>query len=424
MNNLRLAKFINPKGSISPSVLLFSTIFVLTVFISWSLLAVRPRLFEAGLIPFFFEYRGMGQAIKMHFIFLIAFAIFAAFFQKTTKQHLSQKNPLQTFETHGLNIFLLSVLLLNNIILVIQTGPMLFSGNYFERMTSDEYRSAVFVLLPKILLSVFFFNLSNHSFQFIRKHIRTYGRMLIIAIGLDMLTAGRSLTFFALIYTMLLATKHLQNIWSTKRIVFTSILVFIGAYILGQIFNVVRWYGFDFSLNQLLLQFNSDAFNELRSYSTAIENLGQAYGSLTFGWSRFIADIISRILPGFMYSPFSINRLAYWNSSWKEHLQYIFYPGGQQQEGDVGIRVGLIGEIDLLLGPVALLIFAFIFAWALTKSRYRLIFGACAIYAIPYGVTSLYIPVMIIISIWSLKITGALLQSKFHTSLETIQGQR
>lgn len=395
-----------PEQQTAPGYLLFTSIFVVWTLISWVLLAIRPYLYEQGIIPFLSEFEGKNQALGMHLLFLLLLV--------TAVKHINMKpikrkinyQPFSRFEPHRLNLFFLISLILNDAILISKTGMILLSGNYYERMYSSEVRSAAFVMLPYIFISLFFFNLDAQSSCFIKKHWRQYIILLLIGLSLDLLAAGRSLAFFCLTYGMLQLVKHFQNSWSNKKITIVICIIFLSAYFIGQIFNVIRWYGQSFSYEQILLEFNSDSFNEMQSYTIAIQNLGPRYGHYLFGWNCFILDMISRLTPSFIYSTFSLDRLTYWNSTWKVHLQPIFYPNGQQGVEDVGIRIGLVGELDLLLGHISFFVFAYIFAWATTRSRYRLVFAACAVYSIPYGISSIFIPIMVVVAIWVVQAIG------------------
>lgn len=402
----------NSKTSIiPPEATAFTAIFLIWVAASWFLLQIRPILYEHGLIPALFQYDYANYTAILHLIFIFSFLIFARIFWNTNPKPVEiPTNPFR-FNPHHFNLTLLTILLINSTITLYHTGPIIFSANYYERMHSGEIRSAALILLPKIIIPIFFYNTYTQGITFIRKHLKAYSYLLFTSIIIDMLSAGRGVAFLVFCFSLIILTRYLQQRWGALVTIITSSLGFVVIYLLGQLFNAIRWYGTNITYNNILLQFNADAFNEMRSYAIGIKNLGDSYGNYTFGYCNYLSDITSRILPGFLYSLFGFNRLDYWNSSWINHIQFIFYPHGQQTIENVGIRVGLIGETDFLLGRWSIFIVAAVFAWLLTRSRHKLIYSACAIYAIPYGLTSLYMPIMVFITIAALRVFENILES-------------
>jgi hypothetical protein len=356
----------------------YGAIFFSLIFIFWNTLSlmritINHYLYSIGYYPYNIEYEYLFNAIMHSIIFFIFLWIGIYYFNKKNKLTKKLKYPTKQ------NYLILIIILAINIYIVTSVGFILFSSDYFSRFESNFSSNYQYFCVG--LLYIYFNNLEN---QKIEKGYNLFLQLFILCliIILNLLTASRNFSFQIIIGLLILYFSKSQiNLLKIKNILLFYIF-FMIPYLAGQFINVVRWYGIDFNLADIVLQFSSDSFNELASYEQVLEKLGiNSFGKGVMELDDFLYDLISRLVPSFIYKCLELNRLDYYNQSWLV-LEPIIYG---TNDALFGIRIGLVGNIHVLLGSVYVPIWGIFYAWLLTRSTYHAIITLTCVSSIAYG---------------------------------------
>lgn len=379
---------------------LFISLFVIWNVYSCVIIWLRHYLFNKGMFPYDIDYDSLNIALRNESLFILFFIISFVIFGKGKKETTDSKVSSYSISTvHSVNLFLLFITLVANLYTFKTTGSVLLTGDYMARW--EVKLSATWLYIPQITVAAFFYNIEKRLGEYNKKKIAVYIALFFSIMILNALSGSRSLLFTIILFLLYIFFKHFKTKFNFKFAI-KFVVIFSFIYLLGQLYNVVRWYALKFDYLDLILQINADSFPELRSYVAAIDNMGTSYGNLHFGFLNFCNDFISRILPSFFYDIFGLNRMHYYNSSWTNFLDPIIYG---KIISTFGIRIGLVGEIDLLLGFVYIILFAIAYGYLFNIFRCNIVIAVFLIRSIVYGVTANYLLILSLFAIFLLSLS-------------------
>jgi len=332
--------------------------------------------YDLGIFPYYRNYDFLWVVVLQHLIFLLFVMLgFHIFRVNDNRGDFRNYNlPVSHFwssEILLIVVFFVYIYLLNN------AGLILLSGDYYARQYSDYSSNYFFFSIG--ILGIVVSLLEGYIVSESWKKLVLLITIFVVCV-VPLFLGSRNYTFQVLlyfvyyVYCMISVNRYSRNLY--------LVLFLLAFYFGGQLVNVLRWYAFDFNMDLAVLQFISDSFNELASYELLVDRL--SLGLLSngvLGYWGFFSDLLSRLIPSFLYSIFGFDRADYYNLSWRV-LDPIVWGNSSSL---FGVRVGLVGNIHLLIGGWAVPLIGFMYGWLFTLRYYHSLIAVVAVLTIPYG---------------------------------------
>lgn len=278
------------------------------------------------------------------------------------------------------------------------SGVSLFSGNYYARFSTDL--GLLTNIAPTLFCLIALNSLSKIGWKSVFGFRISAMTALIAAISL--LAGSRSTAFFVGVGVLYAYSvrSYVYEQRSVPTIKFQRLMLLLFViYSIGQLVNAIRWEGLSLTGETVILSILGDSFPEFRSHSYVQSDVG-GIGWEYFGILRWMLNFSAYFFPEVVYNAFDLSRSNVFNMIWTEYFRYIFWGN---QEDLFGIRVGLIGEISLALGPVFLIPVAILYAFMLRfAGSHSFVVAVCLISTIPYGLTAAYQLIYVLLLSWTL----------------------
>lgn len=371
---------VKKKYRVIPSQVIFFTV----LFLFWLVggvvsILIRQSDYSYSYTGFFVDYGNYLNVLVYYIMFVVVF--FGTLFLSKVNRVPVLTNSSQMIRI-ALFLFAISVF-----VKVFQTKSLLFSGDYYARFDTD------LDLLSNIMPSVFGIisvSLLKRRSVLDRESGNFNCVVLIVIVSVISSLGGSRSTIFYVFIALSFHSFRISIGHSYLKPILYLVVSLIIYYFLGQVYNVVRWYGLDISWDDAIFAVLGDSFPEFRSHSLAydIVSAGGDENFVPYGLKGWLINLFAYIFPGPVFDLVGLDRGLEFNGLWKNYFEQIFWANGNAA---FGIRTGLIGEISLSLGCYAVAVFASLYAFLLRIIRSKTIVTTVLVGTIPYGATAIYL---------------------------------